>query len=136
MDDNKKRWIKRLVLLVVDLALTALLAYSRYQTLLASDGSVSIYFALSDGFTVIGFANIAIGALVMISATGFFDIFGFSFRAILNFFVPRSIFDDRGNFYEYKIKKAEKRKEISFFRYMLFIGIALFVLGIVFNALV
>jgi hypothetical protein len=41
---------------------------------------MTLFQALADGFFVIGFFNLGFGAIVMISSTGFFDIFGFAFK--------------------------------------------------------
>lgn len=136
MNEGLKKWIKRIVLLVVDLAIAGAIAYGRFQNPPTLDGSISIFHALSDGFFVVGFLNFGLSLLVLISATGFFDIFGFAFKAFLNFFIPRSILEREDNYYEYKVKKAEKRKQTVTFRAMLVIGVAMMLLGILFNVLV
>jgi hypothetical protein len=135
MDDNMKKWIKRIALIVIDLALVVAIAYSRF---LNPPGEITmiLFQALADGFFVIGFFNLGFGALVMISSTGFFDIFGFAFKSFINFFVPRSMVEQKGTYYEYKVKKAEKRKETVMFRGMLFVGVAMMAIGILFNLLV
>lgn len=135
MDDKKKNLIKCIVLLVVDLAIACLIARSRYLNFITPEGNISILHALSDGFSVVGILNLSFGALVKISATGFFDIFGFALRSFLNFFVPRSVLDHKDSYYEYKVKKAEKRKETLFFRNMIIIGAVFTVLGIIFTVL-
>ena len=135
MADNTMKWIKRLILLVVDLAIAGAIAYSRYVNP-PIEGGISLYYALADGFMVVGFLNFGFGALLWISTTGFFDIFGFSFKAILNFFIPRSMMTNKEDFYEYKVKKAEKRKDKPIPFETLFIGIAMILLAIVFNVLV
>ena len=134
MEANKKNWIKRALILVVDLALAGAISYSRYVNP-PVEGGVPMLFALADGFIIIGFLNFGFGALVWISNTGFFDIFGFSIKAILNFFIPRSAFTNKEDYYEYKVKKAEKRKNKPVSFDMLFIGIAMVILAIVFNVL-
>ena len=136
MDENKKTWIKRIAILVLDLVLAGAISYSRYQNPPAGLETVSVFHALSDGFIVIGFLNFAFGVLVWISSTGFFDIFSFAFRSFLNFFVPRSILEDKGTYYEYKVKKAEKRKERIIFKNLIVIGVAMIALAILFNILV
>lgn len=136
MDEKKKDWIKRIVLLVIDLALAGAITYSRFLNPPTADGTMSIFHALSDGFFVIGFFNFAFGVLVWISFTGFFDIFGFAFKSFLNFFIPRSLISEKANYYEYKVKKAERRKKTVFFRNMLIIGAGMMILGILFNILV
>lgn len=135
MDDKMKKWIKRIILIVVDLALVGAIAYSRFLNP-PGEITMTLFQALSDGFFVIGFFNMAFGALVMISATGFFDIFGFALKSFINFFVPRSMIEQKGTYYEYKVKKAEKRKETVTFRGMMVIGVVMMVIGILFNVLV
>ena len=44
--------------------------------------------------------------------------------------------EQKGTYYEYKVKKAEKRKETVIFRGMLFVGVAMMAIGILFNLLV
>ncbi len=136
MDDKMKKWIKRIVLIVIDLALVGAIAYSRFLNP-PGEITMTLFHALSDGFFVIGFFNLGFGALVKISSTGFFDIFGYAFKSFLNFFIPRSLLDqNREDYYEYKVKKAEKRKETMFFRDMLIVGVCLMALGILCNVLV
>ena len=135
MDDKMKKWIKRIILIVVDLALVGAIAYSRFLNP-PGEITMTLFQALSDGFFVIGFFNMAFGALVMISATGFFDIFGFAFKSFINFFIPRSMIEQKGTYYEYKVKKAEKRKETVAFRGMMVIGVILMLIGILCNVLV
>ena len=89
MSDNKKKWIKRIIILVIDVILITWISISRYNTRLASD-PINVFHAMSDGFFVTGFLNFGFGALIWISTTGFFDIFGYSAKSILNFFLPRS----------------------------------------------
>lgn len=123
MDEKNKRWIVRIVLIVVNLVLAGVLTYVRYPVAINMGATIPLVHALSDGFIVVGFFNFALGALIKISNTGFFDIFGYSAKAILNFFVPRSIFRNEEDFYEYKIKKAEKRKEMYLFNAMFWVGL-------------
>ena len=92
MSDNKKKWIQRSILLVLDIALTVWIVVSRYGATLG-DVTISLFHALSDGFFVVGLLNLGFGILIRISMTGFFDIFGFSAKAILNFFIPRSMLE-------------------------------------------
>lgn len=135
MDVKMKKWIKRIVLIAIDLALVGAIAYSRFLNP-PGEITMTLFQALADGFFVVGFFNMAFGALVMISATGFFDIFGFAFKSFINFFIPRSMIEQKGTYYEYKVKKAEKRKETVTFRGMMVIGIVMMVIGILFNVLV
>ena len=135
MDDNKKKWIKRAIVLAVDFALALLIAFSRYNGHPA-DYDVSVVYALADGFFVIGFLNFSFGVLIRISTTGFFDIFSYNAKAILNFFIPRFVQKDEGGYYEYKARKAEKRKSGSIMRELIWIGLGLLLIALVFNILV
>ena len=69
-----------------------------------------IIMAIGDGFTVAAVLYLGMGALMWISTTGFFDIFGFAFKRATHAFIPNFFMDIDSNYYEYKIKKEEKRK--------------------------
>lgn len=135
MDDNMKKWIKRIILLVLDLSLAVGIAYSRYTNPMV-EGGISVFYALADGFIIIGFLNFGFGALLRVSSTGFFDIFSFSVKSFLNFFIPRSMLTTKEDYYEYKVRKAEKRKNRPVSYDTFFIGIGMILLAIVFNILV
>lgn len=140
MSDNKKRWIKRIIILVLDTVLINWVAISRYNSRLASD-PISVFHALSDGFFVTGLLNLGFGALIWISTTGFFDIFSYSAKSILNFFIPRSMMErmgmtrTSGDFYEYKVKKQEKRGEPWLPIETLGFGVILIVFALIFTFL-
>ena len=136
MSDNKKKWIKRIIILVIDVILITLISISRYNTRLASD-PINVFHAMSDGFFVTGFLNFGFGALIWISTTGFFDIFGYSAKSIFNFFLPRSWMErmrmtPKGDFYEYKVKKREKRKEPLLPIETLWLGGAMILIALIF----
>ena len=131
MEDNKKKWIKRAILLVLDIVFTILVSRSRMINPPGGE-PISIFHALADGFFVIGFFNFGFGALIWIGSTGFFDIFSYSFKAALNFFLPRRYVENTGDYYEYKVKKQEKRKNFLIPYEMLGIGVFMIVLSFVF----
>ena len=135
MIDNKKKLVRTIVTLVADLVIAGVVSYSRYQNPPSSLDSISIFHALADGFFPIGFLNFGFGLLLWIGTTGFFDIFGYSAKAILNFFIPRRFTMDKGGYYEYKVKKEEKRKNSSIPFETIWIGVGMMVLGIIFNIL-
>lgn len=135
MSDNKKVWIKRIIILALSTILAVWLSVSRYNSRLASD-PISVFHAVSDGLFISGFLNVGFGALIWISTTGFFDIFGYSGKAILNFFLPRSMMERMGmtrtgDFYEYKVKKLEKRKNKLVPYETLFMGVGFLVVSFV-----
>ena len=141
MNDNKKKWIKRLIILIIDVALIVWITVSRHGKILG-DVTISTVHALSDGFFVVGLLNLGFGFLMWVSTTGFFDIFGYSAKAILNFFIPRSMLermgrtDKTGDFYEYKVKKAEKRKNSLVPIETFWFGLAMILISLIFMFLV
>lgn len=81
-----------------------------YQGLFVVTKLSDIIMAIGDGFTVAAVLYLGVGALMWISTTGFFDIFGFAFKRAARVFIPNFFVDADGNYYEYKMKKEEKRK--------------------------
>lgn len=68
---------------------------------------------ICDGFTVTAFGFLGIGALIWVSTTGWFDIFGFAFGKALHALIPGRVHDSTGSYYDYKMKKAADRKPFS-----------------------
>ena len=69
--------------------------------------------AVSDGFTVAGLLYLCLGALMWVSTTGFFDIFGYAFKKAAHALVPGMVNDTADNYYDYKMGKQGKRKGFS-----------------------
>ena len=89
--------------------------------------------AISDGFTVIGLLYVCIGGLLFASSTGFFDFFGYAFQRGASLFFPKF---EQGieNYYEYKIKKQEERKQVSL-KSTLWIGLGFSAIAVIFTLL-
>lgn len=85
---------------------------------------------ICDGFTVTSFCFLGIGALIWVSTTGWFDIFGFAIQRAVHVFIPGQIRDKTGNYYDYKMKKADERKPFSE-RSTLIIGLVMLAASIV-----
>lgn len=87
--------------------------------------------AIDDIFTVVALLYLCIGALLWVSTTGFFDIFGFAVKRALHAFVPGMIKDTAGDYYEYREGRRLKRRRRSlsstFFAglFLLFVSIGL-----------
>ncbi len=81
--------------------------------LFESDSLGGIVMAIGDGFTVAAVMYLGFGALMWVSSTGFFDIFGYAVKKAAHALVPGMVEDDAGRYYEYKIKNEEKRKNFS-----------------------
>lgn len=89
---------------------------------------------ICDGFTVTAFGFLGIGALIWVSTTGWFDIFGFAVQRAAHVFIPGRIHDKVGSYYDYKMKKAADRKPFSE-RSTLIIGFVLLAVSIVLTIL-
>ncbi len=85
---------------------------------------------ICDGFTITAFCFLGIGALIWVSTTGWFDIFGFAFGKALHAFIPGRVHDKAESYYDYKVKKAADRKPFSE-RSTLIIGFVLLLVSIV-----
>lgn len=101
---NIKVWIQ----IGVGLLIAFLIMW--YSGIFAMTKLSDIVMAIGDGFTVAAVLYLGIGSLMWISTTGFFDIFGFAFKRGAHAIIPNMFVDAEGGYYEYKMKKAEKRK--------------------------
>ncbi|MDE5819146.1 MAG: DUF3899 domain-containing protein [Lachnospiraceae bacterium] len=81
-----------------------------WQNVFARENAADVIRGVCDGFTVTALLYVAMGMLLWISTTGFFDIFGFAFRKGVHHILPVIIHEDPGGFYEYKVEKEEKRQ--------------------------
>ncbi len=86
--------------------------------------------ALSDGCFTGGFLTAGMGALMLISTTGFFDMFGYAFKSLGVLFTSLKSPSRHVKYYDYKTEKAEKRGKPTYF--MLVIGLAFIALSLVF----
>jgi hypothetical protein len=83
---------------------------------------------ISDGFFVVGFIFSGIGLLMVIAQTGTFDMLGYAFKSLIYLFTPRTIDRSQGGFYEYTMKKKEKRQAGPL--YILWVGLAFVVIAL------
>ncbi len=86
--------------------------------------------ALSDGCFTGGFVTAGIGALMLISTTGFFDMFGYAFKSLGVLFTSLKNPKQHAKYFDYKSEKAEKRAKPTYF--MLFTGLAFIALSVLF----
>lgn len=85
--------------------------------------------ALSDGFCVAGMMFLGFGLIMWISTTGVLDMLGYGLKSVLYLFTPMQKDKDEGGFYEYKLQKKAKRKEVPF--EYLWIGVALVIVSMI-----
>lgn len=81
-----------------------------YRGLFSKPSIADKIMAVGDGFTVAAVLYLGVGALMWISTTGFFDIFGYAVKKAAHALIPGMVNDDVGRYYEYKVEKEEKRK--------------------------
>lgn len=104
---HMKVWAESITgLLIVFLVMSARGAFKAEKT-------AEVVMAVGDGFTVAAFLYLGTGALVWVASTGWFDIFGFAVKRGIHAILPNFFPEETDGYYEYKVKKAEKRKEFT-----------------------
>lgn len=108
-NERKKKKLRFLysILIAAGLGVLAALAFG----LSAAPNVNEACRCLSDGFFVVGVLYGGLGALIAISTTGIFDIISYGFKSLLVLFTALRDPAKHDSFYEYKMKKEEKRGE-------------------------
>ncbi len=127
-----KNTLKKYVIAsVVALILAMLIMY--WQGIFEAETTQQIMQAISDGFFIVGFMYFGFGLLFVAAHAGTLDIISYGFRSVIWLFTPFRKTRDEGGYYEYKMKKKEKRKAVPYF--LIWIGIALILISVVFLVL-
>ena len=105
---KQKKYKSYMIQTVAGLILSGLVMY--WQGVFTCDNTADVIRGVCDGFTITALLYVAVGMLLWISTTGFFDIFGFAFRKGLHHILPVLIREDPGGYYEYKTDQEEKRQ--------------------------
>ncbi|MBR6668974.1 MAG: DUF3899 domain-containing protein [Clostridia bacterium] len=108
MGFNKKTLISISVQLGVAIALALFIAVS--GGLMQSVNASQVFHHLCDGLFVSSILFVGIGGLLWISATGFFDIFGYAFKSIVHLLTPSKYDEQFPRYYDYKCEQNEKRE--------------------------
>ena len=108
MGFNKKTLISISVQLGVAIALAMFVAVS--EGLMQSANASQVFHHLCDGLFVSSILFVGIGGLLWISATGFFDIFGYAFKSIVHLLTPSKYDEQFPRYYDYKCEQNEKRE--------------------------
>ena len=108
MGFNKKTLISISVQLGVAIALAMFVAVS--EGLIQSANASQVFHHLCDGLFVSSILFVGIGGLLWISATGFFDIFGYAFKSIVHLLTPSKYDEQFPRYYDYKCEQNEKRE--------------------------
>ena len=84
---------------------------------------------LSDGLFVAGVLLTGFGMMVWISTTGFFDMFSYAGHSLLVLFSSLRNPKEHESFYDYKMKKEEKRGQAK--PYILIVGVGFILAALV-----
>ncbi len=117
--------------LFVQIGIALLLAFAvmNIRGLFEAKDTAALVMAVSDGCTVTGVLYLGMGAIMWVSTTGFFDIFGYAVKRGLHAILPGMVQpDDEARFYEYKVKREGKRGRFTQ-HLSLIIGLVLLILG-------
>lgn len=85
--------------------------------------------AVDDIFTIVALLYLCIGALLWVSTTGFFDIFGFAVKRGLHALIPGMVNDTVGDYYEYRESRRLRRRSRSL-KSTFFVGVVLLLVSI------
>lgn len=91
--------------------------------------------AVCDGFSIVGVLETCLGLLLWIAGDGFFDSISYAMKSAAHLFIPGGAKRSHQSFYDYKQKKAEKRKNRSAAGVLLRSGLLLIALGVVFTVI-
>lgn len=103
------KYKKYLIQLAVGLLLSVVVMQSR-GAFRASASAAQRILAVTDGFSVTALLWLSVGTLLWAATTGIFDIFGFAFKKAAHAFIPGMIHDEIGSFYDFKVRKQNRRK--------------------------
>ena len=146
-EELRRKWRAIALLAAVALIIAGLIAWYSYG-LSAPDRQLNVEFyqmggtppaqsqrimaSLSDGFFITGVLLASLGCLTWISNTGFFDMLFYGMRGLMSL-VPFKAPKKHQAFYDYKMKRAEKRKKPL--NSMLLVGGACLLIAVVFTLL-
>ena len=126
MGFNKKTLISIAVQLVIALVIAGMVASGQGFDL---DGAAYLNCRyLSDGCFVSAVIFVGMGLLLWISATGFFDIFGYAMKSLLVLFSPLKKPGEHPHYYEYKCEKDAKRQGKPITHTVLIVGVIVLLL--------
>ncbi len=91
------------------------------------------YLHLADAFFVPGIIVLLFGALVWVSTTGFFDAISYAVGIGVKALLPFMRRGEQEKYYDYKIRKGEKR--ISGYSFLLISGAIYLLVGVIFTIL-
>ncbi len=128
MKDTKKTVIRYLITFGAALAVSMLIIWLR--DLNYAESAAERYKILSDAFTVPGVVLVCFSGLLKLSSDGFFDSIAYSFSRVGGMLIP--FFKTKHEtYYDYKMRKAEKRGQINF-RFLFLVGMVFIIISLIF----
>jgi len=125
-----RKYCDHIITFIVGIGITLVIWY--YRGLFSARNVKETMGILSDGFFVTGILFTCFGLLIVISNIGNFDMLAYGLQNIINIFRSNKNKDKIGKtFYEYRINRSEKQKNVSF---ILHVGILFLVLATVFTS--
>ena len=128
MGFNKKTLISIAVQLAIAVAIAVLVAGS--QGLSLDQPGYLICHHLCDGFFISAVLFGGIGGLLWISATGFFDIFGYAFKSIVHLLTPSKYDEQFPRYFDYKCEQNEKREGKPLTHTVIVVGLIVLALSV------
>ena len=109
MKENKNRWA---YITYIAVGVMVFFISAAIWQLFTETEPLKIVKILSDAFTLPGVLFIGIAVMGWISSKGTFDIFGYSVRGLFDLWKKESYYKTE-SFYDYRVKKDEKRKPFN-----------------------
>ncbi len=110
-------------------------AFAVFMGVFERDNISLVFAGISDALFIASILYIGMGALVWISLSGIFDIFGFGFKSLKYLFTPMKKDPSEGGYYEYVLEKREKRKGKTPPYHILIVGLIVLALAVIFFVL-
>ena len=123
MKENKNRWA---YITYIAVGVMGFFISAAIWQLFTETEPLKIVKILSDAFTLPGVLFIGIAVMGWISSKGTFDIFGYSVRGLFDLWKKESYYKTE-SFYDYRVKKDEKRKPFNL--PMLLVGCGFLLIG-------
>lgn len=131
-NQGESRPVKKVYQVVICLSLLIALGHAYYKEIFEQTSLKEVMNIISDSFVLVAAVVGGVGALMCIASYGQFDSLGYAGRWVLDRFTLRDLrkLPPRESFYDYKMKKEEKRKTHA--NPLLWVGLGALGLGIVF----
>ena len=134
MSNTKKMLIKSLI--VTGIGVVAFLVVMWLRDFFAQESLAEKYRILADAACIPGAVLVSAAGIVWVSMDGLFDMLGYAMSRVGGTLIPGAKMNS-DTFYDYKVKKVEKRadKDKTTLFTFLFVGIGFLLISVVFTVL-